>query len=96
MEAVFAGQERLLPRQSDLSFYNWNTRRIFSNASTYFEVRPLLHGCTRARTLTVQVCRSWVIIEVIWTCQMKPNAGYCPVQHTGMGPGAYRGLRSQA
>ncbi len=37
MEAVFAGQERLLPRENDLSFFNWNTQSVSSHSSTFFD-----------------------------------------------------------
>ncbi|KAK9802027.1 hypothetical protein WJX73_003101 [Symbiochloris irregularis] len=39
MAAVFAGRERLLPRPSDLSYYNWTTHLLSSQASTFFEVQ---------------------------------------------------------
>ena len=38
MEAVFDHRRRLLPRPSDLSYYNWDTQMSTSNASPNFQV----------------------------------------------------------
>ena len=38
MEAVFDRRRRLLPRPSDLSYYNWDTQMSTSNASPNFQV----------------------------------------------------------
>ena len=38
MEAVFDRRRRLLPRPSDLSYYNWDTQMSSSNASPNFQV----------------------------------------------------------
>lgn len=37
-EEIFNGTKDLIPRQSDLSFYSWNQKKIFSNDSTFFRV----------------------------------------------------------
>lgn len=36
---VFAGKQKLLPRRSDLSFFNWKCQSLSSQASPSFEVR---------------------------------------------------------
>lgn len=38
MEAVFERKKRLLPRPTDLSFYNWDTQMSTSNATANFQV----------------------------------------------------------
>lgn len=38
-EPYFDGKKRLLPRPSDLSFYNWETQTCTSNATPNFQVR---------------------------------------------------------
>ena len=38
MEAIFDRRRRLLPRPSDLSYYNWDTQMSTSNASPNFQV----------------------------------------------------------
>lgn len=38
MEAVFERKKRLLPRPTDLSFYNWDTQVSTSNATANFQV----------------------------------------------------------
>ncbi|PSC75391.1 flagellar basal body [Micractinium conductrix] len=38
MRAAFAGTARLLPQPTDLSYFNWTTNRLYSQASTNFEV----------------------------------------------------------
>ncbi|XP_068536575.1 cilia- and flagella-associated protein 299 isoform X4 [Anas acuta] len=37
-EAYFSGKKRLLPRKTDLSFYNWNKNVVSSNPSPNYEV----------------------------------------------------------
>jgi hypothetical protein len=37
-EEIFSGEKDLVPRRSDLSFYNWTTQKDFSNDSTFFRV----------------------------------------------------------
>lgn len=37
-EEIFNGEKDLLPRRSDLSFYNWTSQKDFSNDSTFFRV----------------------------------------------------------
>lgn len=37
-EEIFNGNKHLIPRPSDLSYYNWNSQRVFSNDSTFFRV----------------------------------------------------------
>jgi len=37
-EDYFIGEKDLIPRRSDLSFYNWTTQKDFSNDSTFFRV----------------------------------------------------------
>lgn len=39
MEAVFERKKRLLPRPTDLSFYNWDTQMATSNATANFQVQ---------------------------------------------------------
>lgn len=41
MEAVFALKQRLLPRPTDLSFYNWDTHGSSTNPTMDFQARPL-------------------------------------------------------
>ena len=38
MEAVFERKKRLLPRPTDLSFYNWDTQMATSNPTSNFQV----------------------------------------------------------
>ena len=38
MELVFKGQKDLIPRPSDLSYYNWTLQKVMSNDSTFFRV----------------------------------------------------------
>ncbi|DBA89720.1 hypothetical protein WJX79_001157 [Trebouxia sp. C0005] len=38
MEAIFERKKRLLPRPTDLSFYNWDTQVSMSNATANFQV----------------------------------------------------------
>lgn len=40
MEAVFKRTERLIPKPSDLSYYNWNARKASGTDSDNFEARP--------------------------------------------------------
>lgn len=37
-EEYFSGAKRLLPKRSDLSYYNWKTHALFYNNSTTFQV----------------------------------------------------------
>jgi hypothetical protein len=37
-EPYFAGRKRLLPRPTDLSFYNWETQSCTSNATPNYQV----------------------------------------------------------
>lgn len=39
MEAVFEGRRRLLPRPTDLSFYNWVTQTSAANHTPTFQAR---------------------------------------------------------
>jgi len=39
-EPYFDGKKRLLPRPSDLSFFNWDTQRSTSNESPNFQIMP--------------------------------------------------------
>lgn len=39
MEAVFSRKKRLMPRPTDLSFYNWETHLATSNPTPNFQVR---------------------------------------------------------
>ena len=41
MEAVFERKKRLLPRPTDLSFYNWDSQVSTSNATANFQVTSL-------------------------------------------------------
>ncbi len=50
MEAVFAGRRRLLPRRSDLSFFNWVTQTSTANHTPSFQARA--PGCNPDPTLT--------------------------------------------
>ena len=38
MEFVFKGQKDLIPRPTDLSYYNWTLQKVMSNDSTFFRV----------------------------------------------------------
>lgn len=38
MEDIFNGKKELIPRQSDLSYYNWTLQRVYSSDSTFFRV----------------------------------------------------------
>ena len=38
MEAVFDRRKRLLPKSTDLSFYNWDTQTATSNPTPNFQV----------------------------------------------------------
>jgi hypothetical protein len=48
MEPVFARRRRLMPRPTDLSFYNWRTHLATSNPTANFQVGPA-GGGGRAR-----------------------------------------------
>ncbi|XP_072109235.1 cilia- and flagella-associated protein 299 [Mobula birostris] len=37
-EEYFSGKKKLLPRSTDLSFYNWDTQNSTSNSSLYYQV----------------------------------------------------------
>jgi hypothetical protein len=37
-EEIFNGEKDLVPRRSDLSFYNWTTQKDFTSDSTFFRV----------------------------------------------------------
>uniref|UniRef100_UPI00398E4E73 cilia- and flagella-associated protein 299 n=1 Tax=Pristiophorus japonicus TaxID=55135 RepID=UPI00398E4E73 len=37
-EGYFAGKKKLLPRSTDLSFYNWDTQSSTSNSNPYYQV----------------------------------------------------------
>lgn len=37
-QEIFNGEKDLVPRRSDLSFYNWTTQKDFTNDSTFFRV----------------------------------------------------------
>ncbi|XP_055496146.1 cilia- and flagella-associated protein 299 [Leucoraja erinacea] len=37
-EGYFSGKKKLLPRSTDLSFYNWDTQNSTSNSSPYYHV----------------------------------------------------------
>ncbi|XP_067860010.1 cilia- and flagella-associated protein 299 [Heptranchias perlo] len=37
-EGYFSGKKKLLPRSTDLSFYNWDTQSSTSNSSPYYQV----------------------------------------------------------
>lgn len=37
-EDIFNGKKDLIPRPSDLSFYNWTIQKVYSNDSTFFRV----------------------------------------------------------
>jgi len=43
MEAVFERKKRLLPRPTDLSFYNWDTQVSMSNATANFQVSTIMN-----------------------------------------------------
>ena len=40
-ESIFAGKKRLLPKSSDLSFYNWETQTEKLNQTANFQVSYL-------------------------------------------------------
>jgi hypothetical protein len=37
-EQIFNGDKDLIPRSSDLSYYNWTIQKVYSNDSTFFRV----------------------------------------------------------
>lgn len=37
-EQIFIGEKDLIPRASDLSYYNWTVQKVHSNDSTFFRV----------------------------------------------------------
>jgi hypothetical protein len=37
-EDIFNGKKDLIPRPSDLSYYNWTIQKVYSNDSTFFRV----------------------------------------------------------
>jgi hypothetical protein len=37
-EDIFNGKKDLIPRPSDLSYYNWTVQKVYSNDSTFFRV----------------------------------------------------------
>ena len=37
-EDIFSGKKDLVPRPSDLSYYNWTVQKVYSNDSTFFRV----------------------------------------------------------
>lgn len=37
-EDIFTGKRDLIPRPSDLSYYNWTIQKVYSNDSTFFRV----------------------------------------------------------
>eukprot|EP00878_Enallax_costatus_P046933 GHUV01057258.1.p1 GENE.GHUV01057258.1~~GHUV01057258.1.p1 ORF type:complete len:194 (+),score=51.45 GHUV01057258.1:860-1441(+) len=45
METYFERSKRLMPHQSDLSFYNWETHLSTSNPTPNFQVGCRAHGC---------------------------------------------------
>lgn len=56
MEAVFEGRRRLLPRRTDLSFFNWATQSSAANHTPTFQARSrplklLLHAQWHAHLL---------------------------------------------
>ena len=51
MEAVFEGRRRLLPRPTDLSFFNWVTQSSAANHTPTFQAHPFpLQGCAHMLT----------------------------------------------
>jgi len=38
MEDIFSGKKDLIPKQSDLSYYNWTLQKVYSTDSTFFRV----------------------------------------------------------
>jgi len=38
MEDIFNGKKDLIPKQSDLSYYNWTLQKVYSTDSTFFRV----------------------------------------------------------
>jgi hypothetical protein len=40
MEAIFARKKRLMPRPTDLSFYNWETHLATANPTPNFQAGP--------------------------------------------------------
>ena len=45
MEAVFEGRRRLLPRPTDLSFFNWVTQSSAANHTPTFQAHPNFPAC---------------------------------------------------
>ncbi len=39
-DQIFQGKKRLLPRSTDLSFYNWETQRATLNPTPNYQVHP--------------------------------------------------------
>ena len=50
MEAVFGRKKRLMPRPTDLSFYNWETHLATSNPTPNFQVGSWAHLLPRGAT----------------------------------------------
>ena len=48
-EPYFSGRRKLLPRHSDLSFYNWDTNYSTSNSTINYQVRGVGGGRTKGR-----------------------------------------------
>jgi hypothetical protein len=44
VEAWFEGKKKLMPRPSDLSFYNWVTHLSTSNPTPHFQVSGMVLG----------------------------------------------------
>lgn len=57
MEAYFHRTKRLMPRQTDLSFYNWETHLSTSNPTPNFQVIALGHDPDLARNVQASTCR---------------------------------------
>ena len=55
MEAVFERKKRLLPRPTDLSFYNWDSQVSTSNATANFQVINVMLPNKRIFTTVVVI-----------------------------------------
>ena len=57
-EPYFSGRRKLLPRHSDLSFYNWDTAHSTSNSTVNYQVRSG-RGGWEGGELEEGVCGGW-------------------------------------
>lgn len=59
-EPYFAGKKKLLPRHSDLSFYNWDTNYCSSNSTPNYQVGRMLY---RQHTTVCSVSPFYMVVR---------------------------------